>query len=471
MGEVEGGSNKRQKTDHNEEDIDMAENIGAATGAQGSGGGTAPGAPILSIGHMGVHNKMHLKYRQRYRIWLDSYNWEKSITIVRPSDTAPAGNVDSKFYGYMHIIPWEALTNYLSPDEFTNLQQFTRWAKIKETKFQMRFVNFRNPFLANATTPEFANSMMSADFLVWRDFEQIDPFSVVAGDDKHRIVDYGEEIARIWGEQMTKLPASGTTSTYEIPATMGPRANKQRPYWHKRTVYNGVVPDTVPNNGIYFPSDEFSSNKMFKYACENFTHTAENYCINQEHRSKNGLIWQAPSAMSIAAQNDDSPSDTFNTSRIHRKQIYKLPIYSNNNTASIVPEDITEQFPPNLATSANLFYKEATVEGFNLQNTREDPPLHHLSSLMVGCVPQIADTTSANIIPGVAQFEITTECVVECELSHAIAMGDLQFQNPIHAPTSYITNDTDVVLHNRHKWRRAYNPGGKMLFGVTVSGQ
>lgn len=136
-------------------------------------------------------------------------------------------------------------------------------------------------------------------------------------------------------------------------------------------------------------------------------------------------------------------------------------------------------------TQAMGNYTTAKIENYNMFTSRNDPPLHHIQSMMIGALPKTNRDTS--IVKGTFEFECETHCEVEIQNGHGLyyqlAFNSIAndgsvppslgyVDSAIEANPDYIyrsrwvNNETDVMLFDDKYWNKSYGLAGKPLFEV-----
>lgn len=128
------------------------------------------------------------------------------------------------------------------------------------------------------------------------------------------------------------------------------------------------------------------------------------------------------------------------------------------------------------------YYSVARIENYSLHTSRNDPPIHHLPSMMIGAIPK--RNLDNTFIEGIHEFEIKTHCTVTLDSCHPLYYNLAQvavtepgftigqYIDPIVGPLGtpgimgarWQNNETDVMLYDNKYAIPAYGRAAKMQF-------
>lgn len=131
------------------------------------------------------------------------------------------------------------------------------------------------------------------------------------------------------------------------------------------------------------------------------------------------------------------------------------------------------------------YYTVANLENYNLFTSRNDPPIHHMPSMMLGAIPKTTKQGDT-IVNATLEFECRTRITVECSQAHPTYMNlayapvaeqgySVGYMDPHVAglanpadvvfKTRWQHNEKDVGLADNNKyWNHSYGLAGKPLF-------
>lgn len=132
------------------------------------------------------------------------------------------------------------------------------------------------------------------------------------------------------------------------------------------------------------------------------------------------------------------------------------------------------------------YYTVADIENYSIFTSRNDPPIHHLPSMLIGAIPKT--NIDDSIVNATFEFECTTHCCVEMDVAHptyyqlannlladegavnwagealpANTNMNNYSDNQIYGST-WMHNETDVALRDPKFWTKSYGYGAKPLF-------
>jgi hypothetical protein len=126
-------------------------------------------------------------------------------------------------------------------------------------------------------------------------------------------------------------------------------------------------------------------------------------------------------------------------------------------------------------------YIFANVENYQTFTSRNDPPIHHMESMLLGAIPKT--NKDGSIVNATFEFEITTMAKVKMQTSHnvyhqlayfngngktyngtAISGFANSLSNAAVYGTRWVANETDVALFDNKIWNNVYGLAGKPEF-------
>lgn len=126
------------------------------------------------------------------------------------------------------------------------------------------------------------------------------------------------------------------------------------------------------------------------------------------------------------------------------------------------------------------YYSIANLENHTMHTSRNQPPIHHMPSMLIGAIPKTTKQDNT-IVNATFEFECRTQIVIEVQNVHPTYMNNsyLPF-NDVDIPTGWADgrfatqdlyggrwqhNETDVLLCDRLKhWNKSYGLAAKPLF-------
>lgn len=131
------------------------------------------------------------------------------------------------------------------------------------------------------------------------------------------------------------------------------------------------------------------------------------------------------------------------------------------------------------------YYTVADIENYTIFTSRNDPPIHHLSSMLLGAIPKT--NKDEGIVNATFEFEITTSCLVEVQKAHPtyynlskqVISGEMVswtdgtvaaganpggYSDTTIFSNKWQTNETDVFLRDNKYWSMSYGKAGKPTF-------
>lgn len=122
-------------------------------------------------------------------------------------------------------------------------------------------------------------------------------------------------------------------------------------------------------------------------------------------------------------------------------------------------------------------YTVANLENYQVFTSRNDPPLHHLPSMLIGAIPKT--TKQDTIVNATLEFEITTAIEIEIQsvqptyinCAKNVFAGGQYLDPAFQAGTNeylyggkWQHNETDVLLYDPKAWHMDYGRAAKPLF-------
>nr|AWV66975.1 Non-structural ORFs [Ambidensovirus sp.]AWV66977.1 Non-structural ORFs [Ambidensovirus sp.] len=129
------------------------------------------------------------------------------------------------------------------------------------------------------------------------------------------------------------------------------------------------------------------------------------------------------------------------------------------------------------------YYATANLENYEMFTSRNDPPIHHMESMIIGIVPKT--NSDESIVNATAEFEITTSITIECNDTHPTYVQCTYSRGDVNQPAGWIDpyfvpatgrqtsplyggrwqhNEMDVCLRDNKYWNGDYGLAGKPLF-------
>lgn len=125
------------------------------------------------------------------------------------------------------------------------------------------------------------------------------------------------------------------------------------------------------------------------------------------------------------------------------------------------------------------YYSIANLENYSMFTSRNQPPLHHMPSMMIGAIPKTTKDPG-QIVNATLEFECTTMIQVDVQNVHPTYMNnsylpfddvdisagwaDSRFATQDLYGGRWQHNETDVLLYDNKHWNRSYGLAAKPLF-------
>lgn len=130
-----------------------------------------------------------------------------------------------------------------------------------------------------------------------------------------------------------------------------------------------------------------------------------------------------------------------------------------------------------------MMYTLANIENFTNWTSNNDPPIHHMPSMMIGAIPKTTKDPT-KIVNATFEFECTTEITISCQDADPtyINMAYSVFGEAGGTPGNYMDsqfntnpesnlfggqwkhNETDILNYTNKNWFQRYGRAGKMKF-------
>lgn len=123
------------------------------------------------------------------------------------------------------------------------------------------------------------------------------------------------------------------------------------------------------------------------------------------------------------------------------------------------------------------YYTTANLENYTVFTSNNDPPIHHMESLIIGVVPKV--NADGSIVKATLEFECNTSITVDCQDTHptyvqcAYSLGadgfprgyiDRNFNDQRLYAGKWQHNEMDVALRDNKYWMGDYGLAAKPLF-------
>nr|WQF02844.1 MAG: structural protein [Bee densovirus 1] len=209
--------------------------------------------------------------------------------------------------GWQTVIPYQALSSYMTAEEYLSCIREGSYGKIKEARFQLEFQDIRTPFGANTTDTAEANGNLQFEIQEFRGLEEMMPFQTVitdfptTDDTKLKSFDnFGPWIKKLYGDQPFSQDIEPRTKT-QWPAEMYQRGLDMRPLWQFSPAGTGFK---EPGTGILFRdyNQHVTSLPFGKYVTRRVNTNVSKVngvYFNQIYKPKNGLITAAPTVYDL----------------------------------------------------------------------------------------------------------------------------------------------------------------------------
>lgn len=471
--------------------IDAAAGVSAASHeSTGGAGGVQRGAAIFPTGVPMKRDKASTHtFTKKFYFKIYANDWRRVVGVT-----------DVGVIHFATYIPWQALCMYLSPTEYMEILRNSHYAKIRESKFELKFKAIRTPFDANSTDAAEANGNLQFELQRFDGLEHMLPFQAVdfegrASTTPVNQANYTELITRLYGPG--SFNATRAVTDYKWPAVMRERGLSWRPSWNF-TITPSTRNTNVTSTGYaQIPlADYVSALPVGEYITDSInTHMvkmSEGYCFNKEYRPKHGLLTHASSA---ADTHGYTPATTGFSQLNVRTRIRDLVGASpGGGVPPSFPADtqytsifgsgaFTVQPPPPRGESSDVFgygypnsmnyYSVANLENYTFFEGNKDAPNPHMTSMCLGVVPKV--NSDETIVNATLEFECSTSITIDCKSNAQVyfqtavnpetgAYLSSQITDPINFASRWQHNEQGVALFDDKQWNGDYTIGGLMGF-------
>lgn len=435
-------------------DVEMAVDI-SGTGASGMGGGQPFNVALFKIGQCHKYlNSYKMTFTKTFQFWFQNAVWNS----INPDSEVNRNHIRSPYFQWV----WDKISNYMSPSEWQDCRFHHRYGKILKVANQME-LRSHIPFYKTGSTEQQIASPQNVNYLsFFKDMEQITPHitrylqdgSIDGIGDPLTSTAFAQWRTRLYGAPF----ANAETNKTEFGATDVPR---RYPF----------VPVIVQNNaatakGPQHPGRWMSSINLFGHRCKQIPTTQIGGIFSFTHKPKNGIFDFAPSVVSNAYNENSSAYVQWNQKRKNRYTLNTAGDYEAYAEYTATPSDENAFFNGIGNAPDEYAYNAGSIENYSVHTSRNDPPIHHLSSIWFGVDPQF--DVLGKPIEGQTFIEVKTMMDIDFQQGHAINQNWATNQNftftNFQQCRNFQTNDTDLLLHDHKIWLNSYHIGGKPIF-------
>lgn len=282
-------------------DVDMAElSVGGGsggynTGASGGGQQQDGGRPLFPDGPFVGKNKCTKTFTKVFYLKLYANGMQEFIA---------EDGVPMRVMGWQTVIPYQALSSYMTAQEYLSIVRNYGYAKIKHAAFQLEFCDIRTPFGVNLTEVAEANGNLQFEIQEFHGLEKMLPFQTVETNypistinDVKPLNNFSNWINKLYGSKPFSQDSTVRQKT-DWPAEMYQRGLDMRPMWQFSP--SNVAAREVGTGSMFRSYNQHITALPFgKHATRRVnTNVAKvgGVYFNRVYSPKNGIITAAPTA-------------------------------------------------------------------------------------------------------------------------------------------------------------------------------
>lgn len=416
------------------------------------------------------------------------------------------GTEDVSIVHFATYIPWQALCMYLSPTEYMEILRNSHYARIVDSKFELKFKAIRTPFDANSTDAAEANGNLQFELQRFDGLEHMLPFQAVDYEGRGTTEpinrqDYAELITRLYGPG--SFESTKTVTDYKWPATMRERGLSWRPAWNftvqpstRNTNVTGTGYAQLPlaNYVSCLPVGEYITDSVNTHAVK----MTDGYCFNKVYKPRHGLLTHASSAADTHGVSPQLPGFSQLNVRTRIRDVVgdqpgqgKAPTFrTDNQYQSLFGSAFSYQPPEPTDKQQDIFgygypnnmnyYTVANLENYTFFEGNKDAPNAHMTSMCLGVVPKV--NSDETIVNGTLEFECSTSITIECKSNSQVyfqaacnsqtgAYLSTQMTDNVVFGSRWQHNEEGVSLFDDKQWNGDYTIGGLMAFNPFSGNQ
>lgn len=274
---------------------------GFSTGASGGGQQENGGMPMFPDGVFTGPNKTTKIFTKTFYLKI----YANGLTEYIDSTTGAR-----RVLGWQTVIPYQALSSYMTAEEYLSIIRDGSYGKIKWAGFQLEFQDIRTPFGTNVATVAEANGNLQFELQEFHGIERFMPFETVEtdySDSPNPITitpfnSFENWIKKLYGDQPFSQDETPRTKR-QWPAEMYQRGLDMRPLWQfsppadKKLTGTGTMLRPYNAHVTSLPFGKWVSRRV-----NTNTGKVTGVYFNKVYKPKNGIISAASSIYDVGSE-------------------------------------------------------------------------------------------------------------------------------------------------------------------------